>query len=529
VKSLQARLIAGGVLVFAISFVAAGVAVYGFTRSGLYGEFDESLHNKIQTFAHLLEETEDGIQFKLDESLIDFNRRDVVPSLFEVWIDDDVIVRSPELGMTRLSRGSGSLLRPAYEDLMIVERPARQISVTFTPQYIPPEDEDEDEDEDDDEYEREDDEYDDEDDEYEREDDEYDHEEFETRRSERFQFSSQSSPPGVPAESGVVTLTWQQSRPEVTIAVARYVDNIEQQLDRLRLVLIFVGLAGAAAGCSVMVLVVRGGLRPIDVVGRKIAAIDENSLSARVPTDRVPTEIEPMVRRLNELLGRLDTAFVRERAFSSNLAHELRTPLAGLRSTLEVYLSRLHEPEEYAAALEACLRICNQSQHLVENLLAIARLETRAMQIERRVTRVLELFDECWSPLAERSMAKGVQTDFQISDDAINTDPEMLRVILRNVLSNAVSHCDEGGTISGRSFVKDGLWELQLANSGNRLSTDDVDRVFDRLWRGDVSRHMTGEHFGLGLTLTKRFVETLGGSVHVSVDTSFRITITLPV
>ena len=65
-KSLQARLIAGGVLVFAISFVAAGVAVYGFTRSGLYGEFDESMHNKIQTFAHLLEDTEDGIQFKLD-------------------------------------------------------------------------------------------------------------------------------------------------------------------------------------------------------------------------------------------------------------------------------------------------------------------------------------------------------------------------------------------------------------------------------------------------------------------------------
>ena len=529
-NSLQARLIAGGATVVALGFLLAGFAVYALSRSATYKEFDESLVTKVQTLAALTTETRDGVQFDLAEGIQAFNRRDVL-SYYQVWHEDAVLARSPELALDQLSAAGGSLMRPSFQSLRFVDgRSLRQVCVTFEPTYqANDEDEDDDDDDEDEDDHDEDDEDEDEDDEDEDENDR-DEDDRDWRPNPSGLFSS--APTDLHAateESGVVTLAWQRAAPQVTIAVARETGEIEKGLANLRWTLASVGLAVTLLSSGVLALLVRQGLHPIKAASLKLASIDENTLKERVSVEHIPAEVTPMVNRLNELLGRLDEAFRRERAFSSNLAHELRTPLAGLRSTLEVHLSRLHEPAEYQDAMNTCLQICDQSQNLVENLLSLARLEGETVACHYEPIEYVEVFEQCWTALEGAANEKNIRPHFDLQPLVLRTDRELLRVALRNVLSNAVSYCNEGGEISASQNVEGRRWVLRVSNTGNQLSEDEAKQVFDRLWRGDAARAKTGEHFGLGLSLTKLIVEVLGGAIAVRVDERFHITLTLPV
>ena len=516
-NSLQTRLIVVLVVVVAVGFLGAGIAVYGFSRASMYAEFDQVLTTKVQTLAALTRDTRRGVRFQLSEGIQEFNRRDAL-SYYAVVSKQRLLAGSSEHSLIARPGERGRL---RFAPVMLGEQMGRQVTLTFQPRYLSLEDDEYDEDnEDEEEYE--------EDDDHEAEWRRYE----ESLRGTIFNADDSTDgegPVGEPAEAGVMTLTWQAPEREVTIAVARDATQIESRLSSLRWILASVGTAVTVLSSLVLALVVRMGFRPVKSVSSKLAQINENNLSQRVPTKNVPSEVLPMVDRLNALLMRLEDAFHRERAFSSNLAHELRTPLAGLKSTLEVYLARLHEPEEYQEAMSVCLEICDQSHNLVENLLALSRVEGKTLTCKYEDVELASVFRDCWQPLSSDAAKKKLETQFDIPSQTVSTDREMLRVILRNVLSNAVSYCDPGGSIEASAKLEGNNICLQLSNSGNELSAEDASRVFDRLWRGDKARYQTGEHFGLGLTLTKRFVEALRGNVSVTVDRRFHIYITLPV
>ena len=123
-------------------------------------------------------------------------------------------------------------------------------------------------------------------------------------------------------------------------------------------------------------------------------------MSGRKPT---PSEIAPIKDRLNELLSGLQASFQRERRFTADVAHELRTPLAGIRSTIEVTLMRARASQEYQAVLSDCLGIVQNMQTMVNNLLMLARLDTRQMVFRRDRILLADLVDACWRPFAERA------------------------------------------------------------------------------------------------------------------------------
>ena len=510
-NSLQTRLLLGIAIVFAVGFLLASVAIYGFSKASMHAEFDEALFATAQALSNLTAETDDGIEFEFSEGFEEFSRIDA-PSYYQFWLDGQALARSAHLRGCDLEFEHGTPGRPMYRAVRLPDgRSGRQICMTFHPKL------------------------DDWDDDWDDDDDDWDEE------SSRFNFSSSevtvtrseqdASDRGriSSKDSGVMTLSWERPKPNVAIAVARATTEIDRRLASLMWILPVVGLSITLLSSAVLVFVVRNGLQPVQTVTKAITAIDENSLAARIPTARVPVEISPMVGRLNDLLVRLEKAFHREREFSSNLAHELRTPLAGLRSTLEVYRTRRHEPEEYDQAIATCLEICDQSENLVENLLSLARVEASTFECSAENVDVQRLFDECWQPFFEQAREKGLDTAFEVPKISISTDREMLRVILRNVLSNAVHHSDEGGQVHAHLSSTDNEFSIAVSNTGNQLSKQQATLAFDRLWRGDQARGHTGERFGLGLTLIKRFAEALGGSVKVTVNRSFHICITLPV
>jgi len=301
---------------------------------------------------------------------------------------------------------------------------------------------------------------------------------------------------------------------KLTLTVARETAALDSQIRLLQVVL------GATTGGTIILallvstVLVRRGLQPLSVVASRIGAIGHDDLSTRIEVKTLPAEVEPVVQRLNDLLQRLDEAFCRERAFTADAAHELRTPLAGLRSILEVALARPRVSEDYRHAMTDCLDIVQRTHAMIDNLLALARLDSGQASLHLQSLCLAELIETALRPLANRIQARGISVEKRVSVDIVCiTDRDSLFATLTILFTNAVEYTNDEGRIEVAADQTDGSLELTLANTGCRLSAEDARRVFERFWRSDISRTDTGIHCGLGLPLAQRIVTSLGGAI----------------
>lgn len=317
----------------------------------------------------------------------------------------------------------------------------------------------------------------------------------------------------------------------LTLTVVRDSTSILSQLRLLRWVLFCASVVVTLLSVLVMVLTVRQGLRPLTAIAGEIAAIRESDLSTRIGTDVVPGELLPIKDRLNDLLSRLEEAFKRERRITSDVAHELRTPLAGIRSTIEVTLTRARDTTEYQTVLSECLAIVENMQTMVNNLLMIARLDAHQVTFCQEQIRLAELVNSCWRPFSAKATEREITFSNRVPNDVtINSDRENLSMVLSNLLNNAVEYTNEAGQIWVTAQYANDSMEIAVANTGCQLSNEQVSQVFDCFWRGDLSRTATGAHCGLGLSLVQRIVRALGGSASADVqaDGIFTVRLILP-
>jgi signal transduction histidine kinase len=222
--------------------------------------------------------------------------------------------------------------------------------------------------------------------------------------------------------------------------------------------------------------------------------------------------------------------FRRERAFSSEVAHELRTPLTGLLSTIEVCLRKPRESEKYQDVLRRCRAICQQSQTMVENLLDIAQLEQGNVSIEVESVNLSELLAECWESFEASASQKQLTVTWSgPAPTNLQSDAEKLRVIIRNLMQNAVSYSNESGEIRFANYVIGDFVRLAIENTGNEVTPNEVAGIYDRFWRGDGARSQTGRHFGLGLSLVQKLVNVLQATMEITVSGGqFRVELSLP-
>jgi two-component system sensor histidine kinase QseC len=317
----------------------------------------------------------------------------------------------------------------------------------------------------------------------------------------------------------------------VTLVLGRDVLGLQATLIRVRGILIGVWLVAVVLSAGVLAGVVRRSLKPINRLSRQIADVGESELSARINADGMPRELAPVVDRLNELLARLESAFHRERRFTGDVAHELRTPLAGLRSKLELALSRDRAPEAYRKSVGDCLEINLQMQHMVENLLHLARADAGQLAVRREPVDLGALVQDCWQPLAEKAQARRLRVEWHLDSlGMIETDRDKLRLAIQNILDNAVTHVNAEGQVSISLSTENGGPVLTVSNTGSNLPRDDLHRVFDRFWRADPSHRDAEEaHCGLGLPLCQAVIEKLGGSIEArsAADGVFTVVIRL--
>ena len=293
---------------------------------------------------------------------------------------------------------------------------------------------------------------------------------------------------------------------EAIVVVAADRRALDQTLETLAIVLALTGLLTIAITVPVVNFSLRRGHAPLGQLAHQAAAITADSLQTRFPVDSMPEELQPITTRLNDLLGRLEASFERERRFSADLAHELRTPLAELRSLAEVELAwpESGDSEKHRETLNIAL----QMEAMVTRLLEMARGESGKISLQMESIPLARLVNEVWHPLADKALKKNLDFTFNVPSDAtLQTDRVLLRSILANLLANAVEYSPQNGR--GEITWQGEARELAVSNTVHDLNAADVSHLFERLWRKDKSR-TGGDHCGLGLALSRTFAGLLG-------------------
>ncbi len=323
---------------------------------------------------------------------------------------------------------------------------------------------------------------------------------------------------------------------DVVLVVAVDRQDLDRTLRLLALVFSSVGLLLAATIVIAVSTGLRRGLTPLDTLADRASRIDARSLGMRFDLATLPGELIPIAGRLNDLLSRLEHAFDRERQFSADVAHELRTPIAELRALAELSLKW---PDARGADSDRdTLAIARQMEGIVSRLLALLRSERDQLPIAREPIALAPLLRDTWQPFADRAAARHLDVTWHLRDDfIIDTDPVLLRSILTNLIENAVDYTPQRGTIdfdlqlhpdepAAEAEPGNRRFALRIANTVEHLTPADVPKLFDRFWRHDAARN-SAEHSGLGLSLAQAFAQALRYDLTATLATDAELVLTL--
>lgn len=346
-----------------------------------------------------------------------------------------------------------------------------------------------------------------------------------------------NSRPGFPILSGEIIAEIDSAIEEypqlgpLQIVIAQGTSAMTATLTNLRWLLALGWLISSLGCAGIASWIIHRGLRPLEGLRRQMGTVQSADLAQEFSLPDAPGELQPVVTQLNELMARIRASFVREQAFTADAAHELRTPLAGLRSTLEVSLRRTREEPEYRKALETSLAITLEMQSLVEVLLEMARTSRTDDAVEFASTSVQDLLDASWRPFVTTAERRNLAlTQDVIAGTAVRTDLPLFRRVLQNLFENAVSYAQEGTPIEVNAReTGEGSLTLSVGNRVGEVPEDLAERAFDAFWRADTARSSTGRHAGLGLALCRRIVDTLGGTIDATCrEGRFTVTLSLP-
>jgi signal transduction histidine kinase len=319
----------------------------------------------------------------------------------------------------------------------------------------------------------------------------------------------------------VVLAPAESALPEMIVVVAASRHSVDEALASLLRTLIVVGAALALTVAALVMLGVRWGLGPLDRLGKQLQGVSGETISTRIAHDDAPRELAPICHELNRMLDRVEQTLQRERAFASAAAHELRTPLAELRTTAEV-ATRWPDADRATAALHDALAIGREMEALVESLLHISRGTALAAGRAVAPVEIEPILRAC----IERAHNDIVQCQLHVRVDVpagttISAPRDVLELIARNLIDNAVHYTPAGGSIAISATRSAGAAAggsaLVVENRPVDLTHADLPRLFEPFWRSDAARGDRA-HVGLGLAVVRHVAHAAGLHVEATLD-----------
>lgn len=257
-------------------------------------------------------------------------------------------------------------------------------------------------------------------------------------------------------------------------------------------------------------------LKPVDRLTRAAERIGRGNLSERVEEPRSGDEIGRLAATFNQMIGRLEQAFDRERRFTADASHELKTPLAVLRGDIEVTLRRERSAEEYQRVLESSLEEIEQLTRLTDDLLTLARSDADRSVLDLEQVRLDLLATDAFAYMAQLAETKAVALTCDAPEPVtVEGDQKRLKQLLVNLLDNAIKYTQVGGSARLSLTTKDSSAVIEVSDTGRGIPATALPHVFERFYRQTDPRDTRVTGFGLGLAISKWIADAHGGSIEV--------------
>lgn len=326
----------------------------------------------------------------------------------------------------------------------------------------------------------------------------------------------------------------QRDRPEFYLRIGTPLTFITKDVDRLTVVLAPVGLVLLLLAPLGGFLLAERAIEPLQNLIRLTERLRPSRMEERIPLRGVGDELDQLAFKINQFLDQIADYIRRNRDFLANAAHELRSPLTAIQSSVEVTLEKQRSPDEYEELLYAIADECKHLSILVNQLLQLAESEAGVSDLAKVPVLLNEIVDrtvEMFGPVAEE---RGISLESQCEPKVVAWgESRQLRQLVTNLVDNAIKFTPAGGkvTVALRSLVGDRA-ELRVQDTGAGIPAEDIPRVFERFYQVDRSRQRGVEQRGngLGLSICNAIIKNHNGTVGVvsRIGEGTTFTITLP-
>lgn len=282
----------------------------------------------------------------------------------------------------------------------------------------------------------------------------------------------------------------------------------------------------AGSGLGVWLLGLLGGwwlagraIKPIDTISRAATRIADGNHAERIDTSGGDSELDQLARVLNQTFERLHASFERQRRFTADAAHELRTPVSILIAETQRILKRDRTPEEYREALRTCGDTAERMRRLTEALLVLGRQEAAADRPVREACDLSAVADDVAGQLRPLAESRGLRLTTRLRAAPCKADADALSILAANLVRNAIQHHRPGAT---DGFVEistghdDGGVFLSVTDNGPGIPAEDRPHIFERFYRVDKARTGDSGHSGLGLAIASTIAANQGGRLTVA-------------
>jgi two-component system heavy metal sensor histidine kinase CusS len=298
------------------------------------------------------------------------------------------------------------------------------------------------------------------------------------------------------------------------ISVARPLGDAIAMLGDLRRVLMLSFPAILITLFALTRAIAAKSIRPVEEAIMAAENITREHFDRRIPLPVNHDELYRLSATFNALLDRLQEAFNREKQFTADASHELKTPLSAVQGTLEVLIRRPREREHYEERIRFCLLELHRMTGLIEQLLLLARHDATEVAATLRSIDINTLIRE----VAMRQGARAGEKDITIqvpeeSSCIAAADREMLGIILDNIIANAVNYSPRSSTVTIKTGTENGVAFCTVSDMGKGIEESKLEAVFERFYRVDASRSSGSGGSGLGLSIVKKLADLQGITV----------------
>ena len=256
---------------------------------------------------------------------------------------------------------------------------------------------------------------------------------------------------------------------------------------------------------------------PVSTIIETSGKITKDNLKTRIPLPNNKDELFALSQTINNLLDRVENAIEREKQFTSDASHELRTPLAVIKGTMEVLIRKPRNQQEYEEKIQFCISEVDRLNHMVDQLLLLARFENQKQNIKKETIYLNALILDNLTRFSDKIDSKKLKVITSFNEDYyIESDNYLVSIIVSNLISNAIKYSNNETEINITIWNDNETVLFSISDNGIGIASEDIEKIFTSFYRSNVANHTQIKGTGLGLSIVKRLCDLLKVDINLT-------------